>query len=240
MKENKRTANTCDRLKEAMALVGKTQADLVRETGLSKSTLSRYISGEFEPKQNAVAKLAFSLNVSEMWLWGYDVPMEKEKTATYNDSGISEAKTGGIIMSKYCTNCGEPLKERTNFCPNCGKQQVTIQDENPPCPPTNQSHRSIRTLIIGTVLALILLIIGISVGGEYFEYLEDATIFGGPSWDYIAPNLAEECEAWGNKAFAGLCWIISAVITEIVTLFLFCSAKHAENIVRAFKEGQKK
>jgi transcriptional regulator with XRE-family HTH domain len=109
MKENKRIANTCNRLKEAMALVGKTQADLVRETGLSKSTLSRYLSGEFEPKQNAVAKLAFSLNVSEMWLWGYDVPMEKKKTATNNDSGISEAKQQLLALAE---NCNEEQAER--------------------------------------------------------------------------------------------------------------------------------
>ena len=77
MEKYERTADIAQRLREAMNTAGKTQADLVRETGLSKSTLSRYLSGQFEPKQIAVNKLALALNVAEMWLWGCDVPMER-------------------------------------------------------------------------------------------------------------------------------------------------------------------
>jgi transcriptional regulator with XRE-family HTH domain len=77
MEKYERTADIAQRLREAMDNAGKTQADLVRETGLSKSTLSRYLSGKFEPKQIAVNKLAVALNVAEMWLWGCDVPMER-------------------------------------------------------------------------------------------------------------------------------------------------------------------
>lgn len=77
MEKYERTADIAQRLREAMDNAGKTQADLVRETGLSKSTLSRYLSGQFEPKQIAVNKLATALNVAEMWLWGCDVPMER-------------------------------------------------------------------------------------------------------------------------------------------------------------------
>jgi transcriptional regulator with XRE-family HTH domain len=77
MEKYERTADIAQRLREAMTIAGKTQADLVRETGLSKSTLSRYLSGQFEPKQIAVNKLAVALNVAEMWLWGCDVPMER-------------------------------------------------------------------------------------------------------------------------------------------------------------------
>lgn len=84
-------------------LAKKTQADLVRETGLSKSTLSRYLSGEFEPKQNAVAKLATSLSVNEMWLWGYDVPMGKKETATQTDNGLSPAKQQLLALAENCT-----------------------------------------------------------------------------------------------------------------------------------------
>lgn len=75
-----RIANVSSRLREAMHNAGKTQADLVRETGISKGTLSRYLSGKFEPKQIAVNKLAIALNVSEMWLWGCDVPMERPQS----------------------------------------------------------------------------------------------------------------------------------------------------------------
>ena len=77
MAKYERTANVADRLREAMNNIGKSQADLSRETGISKATLSRYLSGQFEPKQIAVNKLAIALNVAEMWLWGCDVPMER-------------------------------------------------------------------------------------------------------------------------------------------------------------------
>jgi repressor LexA len=101
-----RIATTSARLKEAMHQVNKTPADVARETGLNKSTLSRYLSGAVEPKQNAVAKLASSLNVSEMWLWGYDVPMVKEtkKSAPIEESGqMSEAKMKLLALADSCT-----------------------------------------------------------------------------------------------------------------------------------------
>lgn len=72
-----RLALTRDRIKEAMKAAGKKQADLVRETGLNRGTISRYLSGEVEPRQDATHKIAVALNVSEMWLWGYDVPKER-------------------------------------------------------------------------------------------------------------------------------------------------------------------
>lgn len=77
MVKYERVENVASRLREAMYKAQKTQADLARETGISKATLSRYLSGQFEPKQNAVNKMAIALNVAEMWLWGCDVPMER-------------------------------------------------------------------------------------------------------------------------------------------------------------------
>lgn len=77
--------STSERLKEAMREVGKKQADLVRETGLDRGSISSYLSGKYEPKQNAINKLSIALNVSEMWLWGYDVPKERTQTQKKND-----------------------------------------------------------------------------------------------------------------------------------------------------------
>lgn len=77
MKEYERVALTKDRLREAMRLAGKKQADLVRETGLNRGTVSRYLSGDVEPRHEATHKLAKALDVSEMWLFGYDVPRQR-------------------------------------------------------------------------------------------------------------------------------------------------------------------
>jgi len=85
MKGYERVATTKDRLREAMQDAGKKQADLVRETGLNRGTISRYLSGEVEPRQDAAYKLALALNVSETWLWGYDVPKERTAVQKKND-----------------------------------------------------------------------------------------------------------------------------------------------------------
>lgn len=85
MMDDKKVARTADRLREAMAAAGKTQADLMRETELQRSAISRYLSGEYEPKARAIGKLAQALDVSEMWLWGYDVPKQRTAAQKKND-----------------------------------------------------------------------------------------------------------------------------------------------------------
>ena len=85
MKEVQRTGTTADRLREAMTAAGKKQLDLANATGLSHSTISRYLSGQMEPKQKAVSRMAIVLGVSEMWLWGYDVPMSRTPEQKKND-----------------------------------------------------------------------------------------------------------------------------------------------------------
>lgn len=85
MEKQERVATTADRLREAMAETGKKQADLMRETGLDRGAISSYLSGKYEPKQKAINKLAVALGVSEMWLWGYDVPRERTPEQKKND-----------------------------------------------------------------------------------------------------------------------------------------------------------
>lgn len=87
-----RNSTTADRLQEAMSISGKKQVDLVRETGLNRGTISRYLSGEYEPKLSAIKKLALVLNVDEMWLWGYDVPMQRQKKKPAADDGNELSK----------------------------------------------------------------------------------------------------------------------------------------------------
>ena len=100
MEKYERIESVAKRLRKAMDISGKTQADLVRETGIGKSNLSRYMSGKFDPKSDTVYKLATALNVAEMWLWGCDVPMErkaetKEEQPTEYD-GLSDKKKAFI------------------------------------------------------------------------------------------------------------------------------------------------
>lgn len=85
MEKTTRPASTAERLREALQISGKKQADIVRETGLDKGAVSSYLSGKYEPKKRAIALLAQALGVSEMWLWGYDVPMFRTEAQKKND-----------------------------------------------------------------------------------------------------------------------------------------------------------
>ena len=80
-----RIATTSQRLKIAMDMAHKKQADLAELTGLNKATISRYVAGRHEPKADAISSLASALDVAEMWLWGYDVPMERTEFQKKND-----------------------------------------------------------------------------------------------------------------------------------------------------------
>lgn len=72
-----KTATTSERLQKIICEKNMKQADLARATGISRGAISNYVQGRYEPKSDIVQKLANALNCSEMWLWGYDVPMEK-------------------------------------------------------------------------------------------------------------------------------------------------------------------
>ena len=78
------------RLVEGMNMRDMKQVDLVRATGLSKQKISQYVSGQFEAKQDGVYILAKALDVSEAWLMGFDVPMDKKQISwdeTHNPDG---------------------------------------------------------------------------------------------------------------------------------------------------------
>ena len=84
--EDKRVSSFPVRVNEAMERAGIKTPDLIRATGLHKSAVYRYISGEYEPKQKAISSMAIALGVSEMWLYGYDVPMARTDSQQKNDA----------------------------------------------------------------------------------------------------------------------------------------------------------
>lgn len=90
MTEYERISTTQERLREVMQKTGKKVPDLAKATGLNKGTIYRYLSGEVEPRHDATHKLALALNVSETWLWGYDVPKQRQDWQKKNDT-ISDA-----------------------------------------------------------------------------------------------------------------------------------------------------
>lgn len=74
-----------NRLKTALKNANMKQTELSEKTGIDKGSISHYLSGKYEPKQMALYKMGKALNVSEMWLAGYDVPKERPAAQKEND-----------------------------------------------------------------------------------------------------------------------------------------------------------
>lgn len=66
------------RLAQALELRGITQTELSKRTNINKSSISTYLKGEYKAKQDKVDLLANALNVSPVWLMGYDIPMQRD------------------------------------------------------------------------------------------------------------------------------------------------------------------
>ena len=74
---------TCGkRIEIALSIRNMKQRDLCELADVPKSSLSLYLKGAYEPKQDRIYRMARVLHVDETWLMGYDVPMEKEQTTT--------------------------------------------------------------------------------------------------------------------------------------------------------------
>ena len=59
-----------DRLKYAMSIKNMKQAELAELTGIGKSSISQYLSGQYMPKQKNLYLIAKALDVNEDWLIG--------------------------------------------------------------------------------------------------------------------------------------------------------------------------
>lgn len=82
--------NTAIRLKQIMEERQLRQADILEKckpfcekfkVKLGRNDLSQYVNGKVEPRQEKLTILGLALNVSEAWLMGFDVPMERESDA---------------------------------------------------------------------------------------------------------------------------------------------------------------
>jgi len=88
-----------ERLQYALDIRNMKQADLANITHIGKSSISTYLTGEYEPKQKNIYKIANALNVSEAWLMGYDVPIAKETATQLEDGGAKELNTIHRVLS---------------------------------------------------------------------------------------------------------------------------------------------
>lgn len=83
--DKKTKAEFKDRLKTIMDMKGLRSVDIVENTDIPKGAISYYISGKSKPKADRLYILAKYFGVSEAWLLGYDVPMERTAMQKKND-----------------------------------------------------------------------------------------------------------------------------------------------------------
>lgn len=119
--------STATRLKKIMNERNLKQADIIRKcepisnkyyfgdgkkVKITKSDLSQWISGKYEPGQWKLTILSEALNVNPAWLMGFDVPkykneIQKEKIEN-NDDGIYIQKADGTTV--FLKNASETDK----------------------------------------------------------------------------------------------------------------------------------
>lgn len=66
-----------NRIREALNIRNMKQVELSEKSGIEKGAINHYIKQKYQPKQMALLKMAKVLDVNEMWLAGYDMPMER-------------------------------------------------------------------------------------------------------------------------------------------------------------------
>ena len=130
-------ATTAERLKEIMNERHLKQIDILDNSKryceqhnikLTKTDLSQYVSGKVEPGQGKLFILGLTLNVSEAWLMGYNVPRERNANSEANSASdlfsqfdnISPIQTQRLPLLGEIA-CGEPI-----FCDEDRESYVEV------------------------------------------------------------------------------------------------------------------
>ena len=87
-----------ERLEEAMEIRNISASKLAEKSGLSKSSISRYLSGDYSAGRKNIFLLAKTLGVDEGWLMGGDCPMLPQRTV---DFVLSLDQTEVALIEKY-------------------------------------------------------------------------------------------------------------------------------------------
>ena len=107
------------RLSQALEARGMKAADLSKKTKVAEGTISCYINGRYEAKQNRVQVFAEALNVNPAWLMGYDVPMKAERSTTAKQPTIPPGFEPMPKMKKVplvgSIACGDPITAEQNI-----------------------------------------------------------------------------------------------------------------------------
>lgn len=79
-----------ERLNSILQKRNLSQADLSKMTGIRSSSISDWLNGKYEPKQDKISIIAEALNVSPVWLIGYDNTSSNQSEGYYVDHETAE------------------------------------------------------------------------------------------------------------------------------------------------------
>lgn len=113
MEENTRE----NRIREALKIRNMKQVELVEKTGIKKSSINNWLAQRWQPKQNAIMLMARALEVSELWLAGYDVPMERP---------VEQIKADELVLLIHRLRNNEELKALCMSLSNLNEAQISI------------------------------------------------------------------------------------------------------------------
>ena len=108
-----------NRIAEALSIRGWKQIELSEKTGIPKNSVNAWVKQKWQPKQKAIMKMAQALDVSEMWLAGYDVPMNRP---------VEQKKSDELVQLIHSMRNDEELKNLfISICNLTGEQRKTIK-----------------------------------------------------------------------------------------------------------------
>lgn len=83
--ENNRVSELKYRLREALEKRGMKAVELSKKANVPEGAISYYLAGKSQPKGDRLYTLCVALDVSEAWMLGYDIPMERSVEQKKND-----------------------------------------------------------------------------------------------------------------------------------------------------------
>lgn len=102
------------RLKKLLALKDLTQSELSRLSGVSKSSISHYLKGDWTAKQDSIYAIAQATSVDEAWLMGYDVPISKHASLNIPEGFEPLPKLSQVPLIGSIA-CGQPVTAEENI-----------------------------------------------------------------------------------------------------------------------------
>lgn len=95
---------TSKRIKKALSDNNITAQELANKTGINKASISQYVNGTNRPSNVNAHKMSSVLNVSELYLMGFDVPEEeptKEEALTPLMAEYIAMLTRNVQLQKF-------------------------------------------------------------------------------------------------------------------------------------------